>query len=41
MGMYTELILGAELRKDTSEKVIEVLRFILGETPTMHYLYED
>jgi hypothetical protein len=31
MGMYTELILGAELRKDTPKEVIEALQFILGE----------
>lgn len=32
MGMYTELILGAELKKDTPEHVIGVLKYILGET---------
>jgi hypothetical protein len=31
MGMYTELIFGAELRADTPKNVIETLRYMLGE----------
>lgn len=29
--MYTELILGADLKKDTPPEVIETLKYILGE----------
>ena len=32
MGMYTELIFGAELKIDTPELVIDSLKYILGET---------
>jgi hypothetical protein len=32
MGMYTELILGAELKKDTPNQVIEALKYMIGET---------
>lgn len=32
MGMYTELIFGAGLKKDTPEKVIEVLKYMVGDT---------
>lgn len=32
MGMYTELIFGAELKKDTPEQVINALKHMLGET---------
>lgn len=32
MGMYTELIFGASLKRDTPNKVIEALKYILGET---------
>ncbi len=31
MGMYTELIFGASLKKDTPKEVIESLRYMLGE----------
>lgn len=31
MGMYTELILGCELNKNTPNEVIETLKYILGE----------
>ena len=31
MGMYTELIFGAELKKDTPNQVIESLKYMLGE----------
>ena len=31
--MYTELIFGAGLRKDTPTKVIESLKYMIGETP--------
>lgn len=31
MGMYTELIFGASLRKDTPEEVIHVLQFLIGD----------
>ena len=31
MGMYTELILGAELKEDTPKDVIETLRYFAGE----------
>jgi hypothetical protein len=31
MGMYTELIFGAELKKDTPNNVIEALKYMLGE----------
>jgi hypothetical protein len=34
MGMYTELIFGAELKKDTPNEVIEALKYMLGETET-------
>lgn len=32
MGMYTELIFGASLKKETPNDVIQALRFMLGET---------
>lgn len=32
MGMYTELIFGAELKKDTPGEVIESLKYMLGRT---------
>lgn len=32
MGMYTELIFGAELKKDTPSQVIEALKYMIGET---------
>ena len=31
MGMYTELIFGAELKKDTPEEVIDNLKYMVGE----------
>ena len=31
MGMYTELICGAELKKETPNEVIEALKYMLGE----------
>ena len=31
MGMYTELIFGAELKKETPEQVINALKYIVGE----------
>lgn len=31
MGMYTELILGAALKKETPETIINSLRFIIGD----------
>jgi len=34
MGMYTELIFGAELKKDTPNEVIEALKYMLGEIET-------
>ena len=32
MGMYTELIFGADLKKDTPAEVIEALKYMIGET---------
>lgn len=32
MGMYTELIFGATLKKETPNEVIEVLKYMLGES---------
>lgn len=32
MGMYTELIFGATLKKDTPNEVIEALKYMIGET---------
>ena len=32
MGMYTELIFGANLKKDTPKKVINALKYMIGET---------
>ena len=32
MGMYTELIFGASLKKDTPETVINALKYMIGET---------
>lgn len=32
MGMYTELIFGADLKKDTPTEVIEALKYMIGET---------
>lgn len=32
MGMYTELIFGASLNKDTPAQVINALKYMLGET---------
>ena len=31
MGMYTELIFGADLKKDTPESVIEALKYMIGD----------
>lgn len=31
MGMYTELIFGAELKKETPNEVIETLRYMVGD----------
>ncbi|AGO48309.1 hypothetical protein Phi17:1_gp33 [Cellulophaga phage phi17:1] len=31
MGMYTELIFGAELKQDTPENVIESLKYMMGD----------
>ena len=31
MGMYTELIFGAELKKETPSSVIEALKYMLGD----------
>jgi hypothetical protein len=31
MGMYTELIFGAELKKETPQGVIDTLRYMLGD----------
>lgn len=31
MGMYTELIFGAELKRDTPNEVIQALKYMLGE----------
>ena len=31
MGMYTELIFGADLKKDTPENVIEALKYMIGD----------
>ena len=31
MGMYTELIFGAGLKKDTPENIIEALKYMMGE----------
>ena len=32
MGMYTELIFGAELKESTSNDIIESLRYFIGES---------
>lgn len=32
MGMYTELIFGASLKKDTPQTVINALKYMIGET---------
>jgi len=32
MGMYTELIFGADLKKDTPKNVIEALKYMIGDT---------
>ena len=32
MGMYTELIFGADLKKETPENVIEALKYMIGDT---------
>ena len=32
MGMYTELIFGAELKQDTPKNVIEALKYMIGDT---------
>lgn len=31
MGMYTELIFGASLKKETPKEVIDILKFMVGE----------
>ena len=31
MGMYTELIFGAELKEDTPDKVVRALKYMIGE----------
>lgn len=40
MGMYTELVLGVDLKHDTPTSVIEVLRYMLGEIETKPTLPE-
>ena len=37
MGMYTELIFGASLRKDTPKFVIDTLKYMLGEIEKPSY----
>ena len=32
MGRYTELIFGADLKKDTPDNVIEALKYMIGDT---------
>ena len=32
MGMYTELIFGADLKKSTPKNVIEALKYMIGDT---------
>jgi hypothetical protein len=32
MGMYTELIFGADLKEDTPKNVIEALKYMIGDT---------
>jgi hypothetical protein len=32
MGMYTELIFGADLKQDTPKDVIEALKYMIGDT---------
>lgn len=32
MGVYTELIFGADLKKDTPDAVIEALKYMIGDT---------
>ena len=34
MGMYTELIFGAELKKDTPREVIDTLEYMIGKVET-------
>lgn len=34
MGMYTELVLGVELKKDTSSSVIDILKYMLADIET-------
>ena len=34
MGMYTELIFGAELKKETPPEVVDALKYMLGEIET-------
>jgi hypothetical protein len=31
MGMYTELIFGADLKKETPKSVIEALKYMIGD----------
>lgn len=31
MGMYTELVLGFELKPDTPEPIIKILKFMVGD----------
>ena len=31
MGMYTELVLGVELSRETPKEVIDVLKYMMGE----------
>lgn len=41
MGMYTELIFGASLKKDTPQEVIDTIRYMVGDIPTIdNYIFE-
>lgn len=33
MGMYTELNLGVNFRKDTPQNIIDILKYMLGDSP--------
>lgn len=40
MGMYTELVLGVELRNDCGKEVLDVLKYMTGEIDTIDIKFD-
>ena len=41
MGMYTELVMACELPKDTPEKIINIIKYMLGEIDECPNIIEE